>query len=200
MAQQGRNSHCTWLAQNWYIEKGTWHIDIKCAFDKTFSPSLKLTTLTQELILNPLLSVKNICLVSEQQDGPRRALQPNNSGFSNQQEFLHQYSHSTQLKLWKYEIYWVHPLSTQDQCKFSRVWFTACLVQLRSNSKYLFLFNTAESFSEDKGSSGGKDEHIRQLNDIWKIWINLIAIAAAMNNNNLTLICTYISFLHDTLQ
>lgn len=142
MAQQGRNSPCTCLARNCYTEKGTWHINIKCAFDKMFSPSLELTALTQELILNPLLSVKNICLVSEQQDGPWMVLHPNNSEFSNHQEFLHQYSHSTQLKLWKEETYWVPPFSTQEQWKFSSVWFTACLVQLHYNSKYFFFYLT----------------------------------------------------------
>lgn len=114
MAQQGRNSPCTCLAWNCYTEKGTWHINIKCAFDKMFSSSPELTALTQELILNPLLSVKNICLVSEQQDGPWMVLHPNNSEFSNHQDFLHQDSHGTQLKLWKEETYWVHPFSTSE--------------------------------------------------------------------------------------
>lgn len=71
----------------------------------TLNVHLTRCFLTQELILNPLLSVKNICLVSEQQDGPWMVLHPSNSEFSNHQEFLHQYSHGTQLKLWKEEAF-----------------------------------------------------------------------------------------------
>lgn len=41
--------------------------------------------------------------------------------------------------------------------------------QLNYNSRHIFLFNAAESFSEDRDGVGDKDGHIRRLDDIWKV-------------------------------